>query len=43
MRRGEMNLQSSYQALYICVPVDVVLVTQLREVSAWEYDTGGIL
>jgi hypothetical protein len=33
MRYKEVNLQSSYQALDICVPVDVVLVTQLREVS----------
>jgi hypothetical protein len=40
MRYREVNVQSPYQALDICVPVNVVLVTQLVEVSLLEHDTG---
>jgi hypothetical protein len=39
----EVNLQSPYQALDICVPMDVVLVTQLAGVSLLEHDTIRIL
>jgi hypothetical protein len=39
MRYREVNLQCPYQALDVCVPVNIVLVTQLVEVSLLEHDT----
>jgi hypothetical protein len=43
VRYREVNLQCSYQALDVCVPVNVVLVTQLVEVSLSEHDTSRML
>lgn len=43
MRYREVNLQCPYQALDVCVPVNVVLVTQLAEVSLSRHDTNRML
>lgn len=38
----EVNLQCPYQALDVCVPVNIVLVAKLVEVSLLEHDTSRV-
>lgn len=43
MKYREVNVQCPYQALDIYVPVDVVLIAQLVEVSLLKHDTSRML